>query len=171
MEKLRGRRGWIAIVAAGIVLAMGLGACTSSKANTTPTSAAATAAYKPQTRNFTVTIVPLLVHEETGLYDYLNADFAKHGVLHDKEVWGFYPSSIVVFQGDRVNITVYNPGDDPHTFTMTDLGKNRDLAARSVSKLSFTAKQVGAFGFACDIPEHDPFMNGELVVLPGSSAA
>src|SRR5262249_4406143 len=52
------------------------------------TSTAASTSYRPVTRSFVVTTVPLLVHEQTGEFDYLNQDFAKGGTLEGKEVWG-----------------------------------------------------------------------------------
>src|SRR5690242_15055969 len=54
---------------------------------------AAPSHYTPQTRSFTMTIVPYWVHEVTGTYDYLAPEFGKKGLLANKEVWGFSPSS------------------------------------------------------------------------------
>lgn len=128
------------------------------------------ASYTPQTRNFTVTAVPLLVHEMQGTLGYLQKDFAKGGLLYGKEVYGFYPSTLVVYQGDTVNVTLVNPEDDPHTFTIAELGVNVDMKAQSSTNTSFVANQVGTFTFMCAEAEHAPFMWGQLVVLPASAA-
>ena len=56
------------------------------------------------------------------------------------------------------------------TFTMANLGVNETLKPRSVRTFTFTATKVGVSGFMCDVAEHDPFMWGEVVVLPASAA-
>jgi heme/copper-type cytochrome/quinol oxidase subunit 2 len=136
----------------------------------TQPAAAVTSTYTPQVRSFTMTIVPYWVHEETGVFDYLNADFSKRGILHDKEVWGFNPSSITVYQGDTVDIALYNPSSDPHTWTITDLGVSVPVGATAKTDVRFTANKVGLFQFNCEVGEHFPFMNGQLTVLPATVA-
>ncbi len=111
----------------------------------------------------------MLVHEQTKTFGYLNRDF-KGGVLNGKEVWAFNPSSLTVYQGDTVDIKVVNPSGDAHTFTLADLGFNLDVKAQGKASGSFVASKVGVFRFACEVPEHMPFMWGQLVVLPDGSA-
>lgn len=132
--------------------------------------AVARSTYRPQVRDFTVTTVPLLVHEQAGTFDYLKQDFGKNGVLADKEVWGFSPSSLTVYAGDTVRITLVNPSGDDHTFTLPTVGFNLDVKALSVAHGSFVAPKVGPYQFICTFAEHAPYMNGQLVVLPDSSA-
>jgi hypothetical protein len=86
--------------------------------------AASTSTYAPQSRDVLITTVPLLVHEQISTFDWLKQDFRKGGVFDGTEVWGFYPSTVTVYAGDTVNLTVVNPSDDPHTFTVPDLGYN-----------------------------------------------
>jgi plastocyanin len=126
--------------------------------------------YTPQTKNFVVTTVPLLVHEQTSTYDYLSKDFSKKGILDGKEVWGFSPSSLTVYQGDRVNLTLVDPSGDPHTFSVPEIGFTLNVGAQAVAKGSFVAKKVGVFPFSCMVAEHNPYMWGQLVVLPDSVA-
>jgi uncharacterized cupredoxin-like copper-binding protein len=126
--------------------------------------------YAGQTRNLTVTAVPLAVHEMQGTLGYLKDDFAPGGVLDGKEVYGFYPSTITVYKGDTVNLSLVNPADDDHTFTVSGMGVNTLMKGKSVAKVSFTAKQAGIFTFYCNMAEHVPYMWGQIVVLPDSAA-
>ncbi|MDP9342977.1 MAG: cupredoxin domain-containing protein [Actinomycetota bacterium] len=172
-DKLMIGSGMAALVLAGVLALYVFANAPSRAAAAAPApngQTATTTAYHPHSEDFTVTVVPLLVHEQSGFFDYLNQDFAKGGLLFGKEVWGFAPSTLVVYQGDQVTLHVYNPGDDPHTFTMMDLGVNKPLKPRATATLTFTASKIGVFSFMCDVAEHDPFMWGEVVVLPGSSA-
>ncbi|HEX9122159.1 MAG TPA: cupredoxin domain-containing protein [Actinomycetota bacterium] len=91
-------------------------------------------------------------------------------VLDGKEVWAFNPSSQTVHQGDTVDIQLVNPSRDAHTLTLADLWFNLDVKAQGEASGSLVASKVGAFRFACGVPEHMPFMWGQLVVLPDSSA-
>ena len=68
-------------------------------------AAGTTSTYRPQVRDFTITTVPLLVHEQTGTFDYLKQDFSRQGILAGKEVWGFSPNSFTVYAGDTVRVT------------------------------------------------------------------
>ena len=133
-------------------------------------AAAATYHYTPQTREFVMTIVPYWVHEVTGEYDYLAPEFGKRGLLAEKEVWGFSPSTIAVYQGDTVKISLYNPSSDPHTWTIPDLGVNAQVGAPAKTTVTFVAGKVGMFTFNCEVGEHFPFMTGQLLVLPASAA-
>jgi plastocyanin len=126
--------------------------------------------YRPQMRDFTITTVPFLVHEQSGTFDYLTRDFSKKGVLAGKEVWGFSPSSLTVYAGDTVRITLVNPSGDDHTFTLPSVGFNLVVKALSVAHGTFVAPKVGPYEFVCTFAEHAPYMNGQLVVLPDSSA-
>jgi len=131
---------------------------------------AASSSYVPQTRSFIVTTVPLLVHEQTGLFDYLGQDFGKKGMLADKEVWGFSPSTLTVYEGDTVHVTVVNPSGDDHTFTLPSIGFDLFVKAQTSASASFVVPKRGPFAFVCTIAEHSPYMSGELVVLPDSDA-
>jgi plastocyanin len=129
-----------------------------------------TSTYRPVIRNFIITTVPLLVHEQTGTFDYLGKDFGKKGILRDKEVWAFSPSSLTVYEGDTVRITVVNPSGDDHTFTLSSVGFDLYVKAQSKASGSFVVPKTGPFTFVCTIAEHSPYMSGQLVVLPDSDA-
>ncbi len=134
----------------------------------TPTPIPTPPPYAPVTRNFVITSVPLVVKEMTSMYDTLKPELGKGGILADKEVYGFYPNSFTVYQGDTVNLTLVNPQDDPHTFTLPTFGVNVEMKAGTVAKGSFVASKVGAYTFTCAEAEHSPYMWGQVIVLPGS---
>ena len=166
-------RALIVIMAVAVVVVLAFDAInhqTGVASATDRQTSTVTGTYKPQTRDLVVTAVPMLVHEETGLYDYLKKDFAKGGLLQNGEIWAFSPSSLTVYEGDTVNVTVVNPGGDPHTFTIADMNFNIDVPAVATVKGSFVVPKVGLFKFFCAIPEHSPYMWGSLVVLPATSA-
>ncbi|HEX9312297.1 MAG TPA: cupredoxin domain-containing protein [Actinomycetota bacterium] len=134
-------------------------------------TATAPVTYRPQTRSLVVTAVPLLVHEQAGFFDYLKKDFGKGGLLQDKEVWGFSPNTLTVYGGDTVNVTVINPGDDPHTFTIPEVNFSLSVEGKSQVEGSFVVPSAGLYKFFCAIPEHTPYMWGNLIVLPDSAAS
>jgi plastocyanin len=127
--------------------------------------------YVPQARNLTITAVPLAVHEMQDNLDYLKDDFGSGGILDGKEVYGFYPSTITVFRGDTVNLTLINPADDDHTFTVSGIDANVVMKGKATTKFTFVATQSGIFNFYCNEAEHAPYMWGQIVVLPDSQAA
>src|SRR5262249_24414971 len=103
-------------------------------------------------------------------FDYLAQDFTKGGTLEGKEVWGFAPDSLTVYEGDTVNVTVVNPSGDDHTFTLPDVGFNLLVKAQSTASGTFVAAKVGPFSYLCTIAEHSPYMWGQLVILSDSAA-
>ncbi len=127
--------------------------------------------YAPLTRNLTVTAVPLAVHEMQGSLAYLKDDFARGGIMDGKEVYGFYPSTITVYKGDTVNLTLVNPADDDHSFTVSGMGVDVTMKGKTSTQATFVARQTGIFNFYCNEAEHAPYMWGQIVVLPDSQAA
>jgi len=127
--------------------------------------------YVPQTRSFVITTVPLAVHEMQGAMDYLKKDFAKGGLLEGKEVYGFYPSTLTVYAGDTLDLTLVNPEDDPHTFTIGELNLNVNMPPQASVKTTVTVRTPGIYTFLCAEAEHAPYMWGQLVVLPDRDAS
>ena len=120
-------------------------------------------AYVPRIRNLTVTTVPLLSKELAKTYPFLAKDFGPDGVLHDKEVYTFVPSTLTVVEGDTIQFEFLNPEDDPHSFVLPDL--NVPLPPQSVTRATYVARRAGIYSFLCSIPAHLPSMWGQLVVL------
>lgn len=133
-------------------------------------SPAAPAGYTPQTRTFTVTTVPLLVHELQGVEPYLKKDFAKGGLLQDKEVFAFVPGTLVVYQGDTVRLNLINPADDDHIIAIPGLAGSVTLKGLSKTTVTFPARQAGLYAIQCLTEEHLPFMHGQIVVLSAPAA-
>lgn len=151
--------GALALALAGVLSAAGYGK-----------APAARLVYKPQVRSFTVTMVPLQVHEMQAIELSLKKAFAKGGVLYGKEVYAMSPSTIVVYQGDTVRLTIVNPEDDAHTISFPDQGVTVTVRGESTATTTFVAKAPGAHTYLCTIPEHFPFMWGQIVVLPARDA-
>ena len=107
---------------------------------------------EPQTREFVV-VNGALDFNETAI-----------GIPHDT----FVPNQIVVNQGDRVVIHLYNTEEEEHhTFTVVaPYSINVDLAGGQHQDVAFTASYAGVFRFYCIY--HVPTMSGELTILPAS---
>jgi plastocyanin len=121
----------------------------------------------PRTREFTITAVPLLTREMQRVYGFLAQDFAPGGVLEGKEVYAFEPSSITVYEGDTLALTLVNPEDDAHSFILPGLSVS--LPPQSTVSAGYVARAAGTYRYLCAVPAHLPFMYGTLVVLPASA--
>jgi heme/copper-type cytochrome/quinol oxidase subunit 2 len=89
----------------------------------------------------------------------------------------FYPQTLVVEQGDQVNITIRNVGTE--SFTLNIEGQS-SVAIKAGSQNAsgiqpaetdvpvFTASNAGIFDFS---PDKFPEMNGQIVVLPTDAAS
>ncbi|HLW16130.1 MAG TPA: cupredoxin domain-containing protein [Actinomycetota bacterium] len=135
------------------------------------TAQAAAPAYTQQHFDYSIVAVPQLVHEQAATFGYLKRAFAKHGLLDGKEVWGWSINHITVYQGDSVTANLLNPGDDPHTFTISELAVNKVLNPGASTSVTFSAYKLGTFKFFCAMPEHMPYMTGTITVLPDSAAS
>ena len=127
------------------------------------------APYRPVTREFTVTAVPLLTREMQRIYPFLARDFAANGVLAGKEVYAFEPSSITVVEGDALALTLVNPEDDAHSFVLPGLAV--DMPGQSTVTATWVAGTPGLYRFTCAVPAHLPYMAGTVVVLPAATFA
>jgi uncharacterized cupredoxin-like copper-binding protein len=126
-------------------------------------SGASHSPYAPQTREVTLTAVPLLTKELQSVYPFLRDSFAPNGVLEGKEIYAFVPSTVTVVQGDTIHFTLANPEDDEHKFVLGDLVV--DLPGQSVQRATYRATHPGVFTFSCVMPSHVPYMYGQLIVL------
>jgi heme/copper-type cytochrome/quinol oxidase subunit 2 len=114
---------------------------------------------------------------ERGLHTLALPDFAGDG--YDK----FFPETLVVNQGDTVNISVRSVDDMPHGFGIAAYGI--DIAVTPAQRLAndtivpatsdvpaFTASIPGIFQFMCTVPCGPGHleMTGVLVVLPTGDA-
>ena len=131
-----------------------------------------TSSYVPQTRQIFVSTVPLVTHEQQKYLPGLKGLFGSTGVLNKTEVYGFNPDTIVVYQGDRIRLTVINAQpDDLHTFTINaPYSVNVAMKPNSTNTATFVASNIGVYKFYCSVSAHVPWMYGTLVVLPDSVA-
>ena len=82
-------------------------------------------------------------------------------LLDGTKIW--LPSSIMVQQGDEVELTLINKLDDPHGFEIKAFGIEQVVQPKSQMTVTFTASQAGAYHYSCHI--HPPHLGGNLLVL------
>lgn len=80
-------------------------------------------------------------------------------------VYQFSPASIVVKQGDRVTLEMIGINGAKHSVHVDKYRPDHVLVKRGeIARIQFTADTPGAFKIHCQ--EHEPSMEGLLVVLP-----
>jgi nitrosocyanin len=81
--------------------------------------------------------------------------------LDGTKIW--LPSSIMVQQGDDVELTLINKLDDPHGFAIKAFGLEEVVQPKSQMTVQFTASQAGAYTYSCQL--HPPHLGGNILVL------
>ena len=107
--------------------------------------------------------------ELRAVYPFLAKDFAANGVLQDKEVYTFVPSTLTVVEGDTIAFEFLNPEDDVHSFVLPGFAVL--LPPQSVTKATYVARRAGLYTFTCSVAAHLPSMWGQLVVLSPAALA
>jgi nitrosocyanin len=82
-------------------------------------------------------------------------------LLDDTKIW--LPSSIIVQQGDAVELTLINKLDDPHGFEIKAFGIEQVVQPKSQMTVKFTASKAGVYNYICQI--HPPHLGGQVLVL------
>src|SRR5262249_48882799 len=82
-------------------------------------------------------------------------------VLDGTKIW--LPSSLMVQQGDDVELTLINKLDEPHGFKIADVGIEEVVQPKAQTTVKFTAAKAGVHGFVCHI--HPPHIGGQVLVL------
>ena len=82
-------------------------------------------------------------------------------VLDGTKIW--LPSSLMVHQGDAVELTLINKLDDPHGFKIADVGIEEVVQPKAQTTVKFTASQPGVHSYICHI--HPPHIGGQILVL------
>lgn len=77
------------------------------------------------------------------------------------KVW--LPSSITVYEGDEVELTLDNKLTAPHGFKLAAYDIEVEVPSLSKRTVRFTAKSAGAYAFTCQL--HAPHVGGQIVVL------
>ena len=82
-------------------------------------------------------------------------------VLDGTKIW--LPSSLMVYQGEEVELTLINKLDDPHGFKIADVGVEEVVQPKAQMTVKFTASQPGAYSYICHL--HPPHLGGQILVL------
>ena len=82
-------------------------------------------------------------------------------VLDGTKIW--LPSSLIVPQGDEVELTLINKLEDPHGFKIADVGIEEVVQPKAQTTVKFTASQPGVHSYICHI--HPPHIGGQILVL------
>ena len=82
-------------------------------------------------------------------------------LLDGTKIW--LPSSIMVQQGDEVELTLINKLEDPHGFEIKAFGIEQVVQPKSQMTVKFTASQAGAYSYICQM--HPPHLGGQILVL------
>ena len=82
-------------------------------------------------------------------------------VLDGTKIW--LPSSLMVQQGDEVELTLINKLDDPHGFKIEDFGIEEVVQPKAQMTVKFTASKGGAHSYICQM--HPPHLGGTILVL------
>jgi plastocyanin len=82
-------------------------------------------------------------------------------VLDGTKIW--LPSSLMVHQGDDVDLTLINKLDEPHGFKIEDVGIEEVIQPKAQMTVKFTATQPGAHRYLCHL--HPPHLGGDMLVL------
>src|SRR5215468_8273457 len=81
-------------------------------------------------------------------------------VLDGTKIW--LPSSLIVQQGDEVELTLINKLDEPHGFKIEAFGVEEVVQPKAQTTVKFTAAKPGVHGFVCHI--HPPHIGGQMLV-------
>jgi heme/copper-type cytochrome/quinol oxidase subunit 2 len=82
-------------------------------------------------------------------------------IFDDTKIW--LPSSLIVHEGDTIELTLINTLDVPHGFRIDTFGIEAIINAKSKSTVQFTAKGVGLHPYVCHL--HPPHIGGQILVL------
>ena len=82
-------------------------------------------------------------------------------LLDGTKIW--LPSSIMVQQGDDVELTLINKLDEPHGFEIKAFGIEQVVQPKSQMTVKFTAAKAGVYSYICQM--HPPHLGGQILVL------
>jgi len=82
-------------------------------------------------------------------------------LLDGSKIW--LPSTLVVQQGDDVELTLINKLDEPHGFKIEDFGIEEVVQPKAQTTVKFTAARPGAHDYICQM--HPPHVGGQMLVL------
>ena len=81
--------------------------------------------------------------------------------LDGSKIW--LPSSLMVHQGEDVELTLINKLEDPHGFKIEEFGIEEVVQPQAQTTVRFTASQPGTHSYICHL--HPPHIGGQMLVL------
>ena len=85
-------------------------------------------------------------------------------ILDGSKIW--LPSSLIVYEGDTVELTLINKLDEPHGMQIAAFGVEETVPPKAQASVRFTATKTGLHAFVCHI--HPPHIGGQILVLKKS---
>jgi len=82
-------------------------------------------------------------------------------VLDGTKIW--LPSSLMVQQGDEVELTLITKLEEPHGFKIEAFGVEEVVQPKAQMTVQFTASQPGVHSYLCHL--HPPHLGGQMLVL------
>ncbi len=82
-------------------------------------------------------------------------------LLDGTKIW--LPSSVVVREGEEVELTLQNKLDEPHGFKIEAFNIEEVVQPKAQTIIKFTATKTGAHSYICQM--HPPHVGGQILVL------
>jgi len=83
-------------------------------------------------------------------------------VLDGTKIW--LPSSLIVHEGDEVELTLINKLTAPHGFKLEAFGIEVEVPSKRKTTIRFTASKSGLYPFYCQL--HAAHIGGQVLVVP-----
>ena len=88
--------------------------------------------------------------------------FTLMNVIFDgTKIW--LPSSLIIAEGDAVELTLINKLDEPHGFQIKEFGIEEVVQPKAQTTVRFTATKNGIIPFICQM--HPPHIGGQILVV------
>ena len=88
--------------------------------------------------------------------------FTMINVIFDgTKIW--LPSSLIITEGDAVELTLINKLDEPHGFQIAAFGIEEVVQPKAQTTVRFTATKNGIIPFICQM--HPPHIGGQILVV------
>lgn len=81
-------------------------------------------------------------------------------IFDGTKIW--LPSSLIVHEGDTVELTLINKLDAPHGFKIAAFGVETVVEPKAKTTVRFLASKSGLYPFICHI--HPPHIGGQILV-------
>jgi nitrosocyanin len=82
-------------------------------------------------------------------------------IFDGTKIW--LPSSLMVHEGDEVELTLINKLDAPHGFKIEAFGVEEVVQPKAKTTVRFTASKAGIYPYVCQL--HPPHIGGQILVL------